>query len=116
MPTTILSYPDFTYDTNLIQAIGSTLKLKYIQDVGLSDKTSNFATSGDFTYDSAKINLSSGDLRLKILSPTGAAFFAVLNSTINGDTGGGTLTGTAIGGAAISGGYLDLSYNDIRYV
>lgn len=115
MPTTILSPADFTYDSNKIQVVSGSLKLKY-QEGDLTTKTSNFTTAGDYTYDNTKIDLSGGNLKLKNIYASGSTFYASLTSSINGDSGGGVLTGTAVGGAAISGGKLDLTYNDTRRV
>jgi hypothetical protein len=51
-----------------------------------------------------------------IIPPQGSTFFATFKSDLNGNYGGGTLTGTPQGSAAIANGQLDLNYSDWRYV
>lgn len=67
-----------------------------------------FTTPGNYTFDSDVIEVSGGVAKLKDQRPADATFFANYNTDINGNWGGGVLTGTPVGGAAVSGGKLDL--------
>lgn len=59
------------------------------------------------------ISTTGENLKISALSATFAASYA---TSIDADSGDGTLTGTATGGASISGGWLALTNDDVRYV
>ena len=75
-----------------------------------------FTTSGNYTYDNTLVEVTGGVAKLKDLRPANATFFAGYGTDINGNWGGGTLTGSATGGAAVADGKLDLAHGDVRYV
>ncbi len=75
-----------------------------------------FTTPANYTFDSDLIEVTGGKAKLKDQRPDDATFHANYNADVNGNWGGGVLTGTPFGGAAVSGGKLDLAHNDIRYV
>lgn len=75
-----------------------------------------FTTPANYTFDSDVIEVTGGKAKLKDQRPAGATFHANYNSDVNGNWGGGVLTGTPIGGAAVSGGKLDLAHDDVRYL
>jgi len=63
----------------------------------------------NYTYDNTRITFAGGKALYKDLTPADSTFYAKLDSNINGNFGGGVLTGTATGGASIVAGKLDLS-------
>ncbi len=106
---------NYTYDSDKIEFIAGKASLK------LTDKTGetfneDFASDTDFTYDNTKSEFTGGLVRQIDLVPTDSMFGANYDTDIDGNWGGGVLTGTATGGAAVSGGKLDLVHGDVRYV
>ncbi len=75
-----------------------------------------FTTPANYTFDSDLIEIAAGKAKLKDQRPAGATFHANYNADVNGNWGGGVLTGTPIGGAAVSGGKLDLTGGTAKYV
>jgi hypothetical protein len=75
-----------------------------------------FTTPSNYTFNTDKIEVTGGVAKLKDQRPGNATFHANYNSNINGNWGGGTLTGNAVGGASVSGGKLDLKGGTVQYV
>lgn len=76
-----------------------------------------FDNSLNYTIpDPAKLEITGGKAQLKDQIPSDATFYAGYDIDIDGDYGGGILTGTPTGGADVADGYLDLAHGDIRYV
>jgi hypothetical protein len=79
-----------------------------------------FSADGRFDdvaiYDTVLTTVNYAPFAYGLSDPKQPTFYAGYDEDINGDWGGGVLTGTAVGGASVSGGKLDLTYGDIRYV
>ena len=78
--------------------------------------TWNFNTEGNYNYDSDKVEFVGGKAQLKDLTPANATFYAAYGSDINGNWGGGVLTGSGVGSPTVSGGKLDLKGGGVKYV
>lgn len=120
MPTFTETYDfsdstEYTYDTDDITIAGGQAQLK-LQDNPGETFSEDFADDTGFSYDSGKAEFSGGQVQQKDTRPADATFYASFNSDINGNWGGGVLTGTSVGGASVSGGNLDLGHEDVRYV
>lgn len=110
----------FTDDSNYtypatIDISGGTAQLVLENNPG-QDFEETFDNDTGFTYDSDKAEFTGGLVRQKDQLPANITFGANYNSNINGNFGGGVLTGTAYGGASVLDSELDLSHNDLRYV
>jgi hypothetical protein len=81
------------------------------------DSDFDFNTAGNYTAsDINLIEISNSEVTLKRNFIPNSLFYASYNSSINGDLGGGDLSGASFGQAGVSSGKLDLSFNDISYV
>jgi hypothetical protein len=80
----------------------------------------DFANDAGFTYNASNTEFSGGQVQQiqKTYKPNYylGTFFASYDSSIDGDYGGGDVTGTPTGGASITGNRLDLAQSDVRYV
>jgi hypothetical protein len=75
-----------------------------------------FTNPPNYTYDVDEIDISGGQQELLDRRPPNSTFYASYVSNINGNWGGGVLTGTPFGGASVIAGRLYLAANDLRYV
>ena len=108
--------PDnYIYNTDKIDVSEEEVVLKIEDSAGLTF-SEDFFDDTDFTYDSDKSEFVGGQVQQKDARPTNATFYAAFSTDINGNWGGGVLTGTATGGATVGGGKLLLNNSDIRYV
>lgn len=105
---------DYTLDAGL-EITGGKVQSKLMDNPG-QEFEQDFASSSGFTFDPTKAEFVGGKVQQKDQRPANATFGATYTADINGNWGGGVLTGTAIGGAGVSGGKLDLAYNDLRRV
>jgi hypothetical protein len=105
---------NYTYDNTKIDVSGSTAKLK--RSIANIDYTQDFTSDVGFTYDITKAEFVGGILRKKDWRPVGYSFIAALHTIIDGNWGGGVLTGTAVGGASIISGWLDCTGSTDKYV
>jgi hypothetical protein len=102
-----------SYDSNLIQILGSTFKLK-LQEVN-TNFTENFDNDTGHTYDSDLVEFK--DSKIEQKSQIDALCGANFNTDINlEDWSGGVVTGTAYNGAGITSGQLDLSGSENKYI
>lgn len=113
-PLVFTSDVGFTYDNTKSEFVGGVCRQKlnavtesYIQP---------FTSDVGFTYDNTKAEFTAGVCRQTDQRPANATFGATYTSSINGNWGGGTLTGTAFGGATVGGGKLDLKGGTVKYV
>lgn len=98
---------NFSYDSNLIQFLSGSARLKLINNTG-QQFSQAFASDTGFSFsDAAKVEVAGGVLRQKSQAE-GAVFGAQLRVTENANFGGGDLTATLFGGAQISSQKLDL--------
>lgn len=94
------------YNLSNTQITGGKAKLSVVPDTGKVFSEPFTAATG-FTYDSTKAEFVGGVVRQKDMRPTNATFWNSFASSVNGNWGGGTLTGTNNGGT-LSGGALQL--------
>jgi len=106
---------NFTFDSTKIEFTESVAQLKLISDPG-NAFNEPFDSDVGFTYDSALAEFVAGKVQQKDQRPANATFGATFANSINGNWGGGVLTGTSVGGAAILGGKLDLTGGTLKYV
>jgi len=102
-----VNFADSVFDTNKIEIVLGKLKLK-LQNNPLQLFSQDYASSIGFTYDTNKAEFLGGKVQQKDTRPANATFYASYNSNINGNWGGGVLTGVGTGSPTISGGKLDL--------
>jgi hypothetical protein len=99
----------FSYDENKLEvSSGNVAQLILNDSTGLTFSQS-FSSDSGFTYNSSYTEFSGGVLQQKDTRPSGATFFASYDSDINGNWGGGTLTGTGTGSPTIVSSALDLT-------
>jgi len=104
---------NFTYSNTEIS--GGVGKLSLISNPAqVFEQT--FTSSSGFTFDAAKAEFTGGKVQQIDQRPAGFTFISTYKTSINGNWGGGVLTGTAVGGASIVGEWLDCTGGTDKYV
>ena len=106
---------DYVFDPALIDISGGEAKLKLVSNPGQNFPL-DFSADTGYTYDSAKAEFVGGSLRQKDQRQSGATFGVSYTSVIDGNWGGGTLTGTPVGVPTISGGKMVVTGGTVRGV
>jgi len=106
---------DYVFDSALVALSGGEAKLKLTSNPGQNFPL-DFSADTGYTYDSAKAEFVGGSLRQKDQRQSGATFGVSYTSVIDGNWGGGTLTGTPVGVPTISGGKMVVTGGTVRGV
>jgi len=106
---------DFAFDSGKVEFTGLLARLKLQAAPGLS-WNQPFTSDAGFTYDGSRAEFVGGAVRSKDRRAAGATFGATFTAGVDGNWGGGVLTGTASGGAAAAGGKLNLKGGTQKYV
>ena len=106
---------DWVFDADKIIIANGEAKLR-LQDYANQTFTEDFSSDVGFTYDNTKAEFNAGKIEQKSQAPANSTSWATYTSSIDLNSGGGTLTGTGVGSPTITNNKLDLTGNTLKYV